>query len=246
MKFMGSARFYAHHWPLDDTGRGFRDYAALTEDRMTFLVTAMLEMKPELYDLSVPKAPLDIILQGGYVGNSSLNSKTIVLTSTGQELISSVNQIVSIDKATRRPLPLPDWWKKKYAEKAKSSQPLKFSKIDKPENVPVYTFKVARSDVDGNNHANWSVYVRCAFDAMYHFSKTRYLSSMPDFDQLCVKRMELLYIGESFDDDVLQVNAWEDNSQALTVIVHVNKGDTLLFQGKFIFFDNENLSSPVL
>ena len=238
MKFMGSARFYAHHWPLDDTGRVFRDYAALTDDRLTFLVTSVIDIKREMYDFKVPKAPLDIILKGGYIGNSSLNSKTTVLTSTGLELVSNVNQVVSIDTSTRRPLPLPDWWKQKYAESAKSSQPLKFIKIEKPENIPFYDYKVARSDLDSNNHANWSVYAKFAFDAMYHFSKTGHLSSMQNFDQFCVQRMELLYIGESFDDDVLHVHAWEDNSETLTVIAHINKGDNLLFQGKFIFFDN--------
>ncbi|XP_053401606.1 uncharacterized protein LOC128545957 isoform X2 [Mercenaria mercenaria] len=27
MKMLESARFFSHHWPLDDSGRTFRDYA---------------------------------------------------------------------------------------------------------------------------------------------------------------------------------------------------------------------------
>lgn len=238
MKFLESARYFAHHWPLDDSGKIFRDYAKLTDDRMTFLVTSVLDIKREMYNSKVLKSPLDVIVKGGFIGNSSLNSITSVITSAGIELMSNVNQVVSIDKSSRRPLPLPDWWKQKYAESAKSCPPLKFSKIEKPENIPFYDYKVARSDLDGNNHANWSVYVKFALDAMYHFSKTGYLASMPNFDEFSVNRMELMYSGESFDDDVLKVYAWEDHSSPFTAIVHIYKEDSFLFQGRFLFFDD--------
>lgn len=239
MTFLDSARFFAHHWPLDDNGRIFRDYAELTDDRLTFLVTSVMDIKSEMYDAKLPKSPLDVKVQGGFIGNSSLNSISTVFTSAGLELMSNVHQVVSIDRTSRRPLPLPDWWKQKYAKSAKSFHSLKFSKIEKPETIPCYDYKVARSDLDGNNHANWSVYVKFSLDALYHFSKTGYLASMPNFDSFCLQRMELLYSGESFDDDVLKVYAWEDNSVPFTVVVHIYKEDNHLFQGKFRFFDED-------
>ena len=239
MKFLESARYFCHHWPLDDSGRVFRDYAQLTDDRLTFMVTARVDVTPAMYDAKIPKSPLDVVVQGGFIGNCSLNSLTTVVTSSGQELMSNTNQVVSIDKTSRRPLPLPDWWKEKYAESAKPHQPLKFSKIDKPENIPFYDYKVARSDLDGNNHANWSVYVKFALDAMYHFAKTGFLASFSNFDKFCLTRMDLMYSGESFDDDVLKVFSWEDESTPNTAVVHIYKDDSFLFQGKFTFFKED-------
>jgi hypothetical protein len=32
--------------------------------------------------------------------------------------MSNINQVVYIDPSTRKPTPLPDWWKEKYAESA--------------------------------------------------------------------------------------------------------------------------------
>ena len=241
MKFLESVRFFAHHWPLDDNDRVFRDYAQLTDDRLTFLVTSRLDIEPAMYNSKIPKSPLDVLVQGGFIGNSSLNSITSVVTSGGQELMSNINQVVSIDRKTRRPLPLPDWWKEKYAVSAKPYQSLKFAKIDKPENIPFYDYKVARSDLDGNNHANWSVYVKFSLDAMYHFSKTGFLASFSDFDSFCISRMELMYSGESFDDDVLKVYSWEDESAPTTAVVHIYKGDNFLFQGKFQFFRDDKV-----
>lgn len=240
MKFLEAARFFSHHWPLDENGKVFRDYAQLTDDRLTFLVSSVFDIKRDMYDAKCPKSPLDIRVQGGYIGSSSLNSVATVFTSTGLQLLSNVNQVVSIDKISRRPLLLPDWWKQKYAESAKQFKPLKFNQIEKPKNIPFYDYKVARSDLDGNNHANWSVYVKFALDAMYHFSKTGYLTTVPDFDDLNLQHMELMYSGESFDDDVLHTYAWEDKSTPLTFVAHIYKENTHLFQGKFSFFDNEN------
>ena len=238
MKFLESARFFSHHWPLDETGRIFRDYAQLTDDRLTFLVSSNFDIKREMYDAKIPKSPLDVKVRGGFIGGASLNSLAAVFTKDGLELLSNVNQVVSVDKSSRRTLPLPDWWKQKYAESAKLFKPLKFNKVETPQELPFYDYKVARSDLDGNNHANWSVYVKFALDAMYHFSKTGHLVSFSNFDELCLQKMEVMYFGESFDDDVLHVYAWEDNSSPLTIISHIYKGDKHLFQGRFRYFED--------
>ena len=191
-----------------------------------------------MYDVKIPKSPLDVKVQGGFIGKTSLNSLATVFTIDSVELLSNVNQVVSVDKLSRRPLPLPDWWKQAYAESAKQFKPLKINKTEKPDKLPFYDYKVARSDLDGNNHANWSVYVKFALDAMYHFSKTGHLTSFSNFDDLCLQQMEVMYSGESFDDDILHVYAWEDNSSPFTIISHIYKGDNHLFQGKFKYFDD--------
>lgn len=233
MKLLESCRFFCHHWPLDDTGRTFRDYAELTSDRLTFLVTSVMDLSLDLYDPSKPKSPLDVKVQGGYVGNTSLNSIATVLTTDGDKLLSNVNHVVSIDKTTRRPSPLPEWWKQKNAKFGENVDALKFSKYEKPSTTQSFKVNVTRSDLDGNNHTNWSCYVRFALDGLYHHVKHGFVTGFLDLEKRGLQRMELLYSGESFDDDALDVFVWNDPEDANQVRTHIEKEGTLLFQGTF-------------
>ncbi|XP_060554438.1 uncharacterized protein LOC132715451 isoform X2 [Ruditapes philippinarum] len=237
MKILESARFFSHHWPLDETGRTFRDYAEVTSDRMTFLITSRMDIDLNLYKPSVPKCPLDIKVQGGYVGSSSLNSIATVQTKCGQQLLSNINQVVSIDRATRRPKALPDWWREKYAKSGEQFSSLKFEKYAKPDSVEPFTIQVVRSDLDGNNHTNWSCYVRYALDGAYHNAKHGKLDSLKDIDKRGLQSMELLFSGESFDDDKLQVYAWQQEGDGDQIRVHIEKDGNFIFQATLRYFE---------
>ncbi|KAL4234958.1 hypothetical protein ACF0H5_006599 [Mactra antiquata] len=237
MKLLESARYYCHHWPIDDTGRNFRDYAELTSDRMTFLVTSRMDIDRCIYDLNTPKNPLDVKVQSGYVGNSSLNSIATVQTLDGQRLLSNINQVVSIDRATRRPKQLPDWWREKYSKCGENASPLKFEKCSKPEGLVPFEIKVVRSDQDGNGHTNWSSYVRYSLDCIYHNAKHGRIDNFNDFNQLGLQSMELLHIGECFDDDLLSIYAWNKQQTQSTVCVHVEKDNKVIFQGTYTFYE---------
>ncbi|XP_052818893.1 uncharacterized protein LOC128244839 isoform X2 [Mya arenaria] len=236
MKLLESCRFFSHHWPLDDTGRTFRDYAEVTSDRLTFLVTSSLDIEKDLYDPAKPKCPLDVVVQGGYIGSTSLNSIATVRTLDGVDLIKNVNQVVSVDKSSRRPLRLPEWWKEKYEESAKKFSALKFDRYAKPATLPSFKVHVTRSDQDGNNHTNWSCYVRFGLDGLYHNVKHGLVQHFNDLEKRGLKRMELLFSGESFDDDILDVYVWNDPDDVNKVRVHVEKEGVFLFQGMFEYF----------
>lgn len=237
MKMLESARFFSHHWPLDDSGRTFRDYADLTSDCMTFLVTSRMDIQRNLYDPNVPKCPLDIKVEGGYVGNTSLNSVATVQTKCGQSLLSNVNQVVTIDKSTRRPKPISDWWKEKYAKSGEKFTALKFNKYPKPETVEPFKIHVVRSDLDGNNHTNWSCYVRYSLDGLYYNVKQGKLHTFHDVERRGLQSMELLFLGESFDDDTLDVYVWQEEEDGYKVRVHIEKENNLIFQGTYSFFE---------
>lgn len=236
MKLLESARFFSHHWPLDEHGRTFRDYAEVTSDRMTFLVTSRMDIERSLYDTSVPKCPLDIKVQGGYIGSSSVNSIVTVQTEQSQRLLSNVNQVVSIDRVTRRPMPFPDWWKTKYEKSARSYTSLKFEKYLKPDALEPFKIHVVRSDLDAYNHTNWTCYVRFALDGLYHNVKHGKLEMFNDIDRRGLQSMELLYAGESFDDDTLNVFVWGSEEDSYRARVHIEKDENLIFQGTFSFF----------
>ncbi|KAK3096830.1 hypothetical protein FSP39_003740 [Pinctada imbricata] len=237
MGLVVTGRIFAHHYPLDDPKRTFRDYEKLTEDRLTFLVTSELQFTKLLYDKESPKRPLMMKVQGGYIGNSSFNSYTSVHAENGELLISNINQVVSIDMQTRRPKPLPDWWKQKYAESAKNKPSLKIAKFEKPGNTGFYQVKVAWSDTDFNHHTTWSAYVRYVIDAAHKCQREGTLSNFDDNLKSGISKLELQYFGESLEGDHLDVFVWEECSNGDRVLRgDVHKDGKSSFQCTLKFF----------
>lgn len=236
MNLVVSGRMFVHHQPLDETGRTFRDFEKLTSDRLTFLVTSEVCFTKALYDPDIPKSSLLTTVRGGYIGNTSFNSHSFMKTESNELLISNVNQVVSIDMETRRPKPLPDWWKVKYAESAKKFESYKLERFPRRENTSVYHVKVAWSDTDMNNHATWSAYVRYAKDAAHHAVRT---GSLPDFEENLgkgISKIQSHYLGECLEGDELTVYIWEDSRESYQLKCHIDKNEECIFQTVISFF----------
>lgn len=239
MKLMGAARGVAYHYPQDDSGRTFRDFARMTSDRMAFMISSEVVFSKDLYDFSIKKAPLRLHVLGGYVGSSSLNTITRMFDSTEEKLLASnITQVVSIDTETRRPKPLPDWWRDKYAESAKLHVSLKFDNIEHPSDASTYQCHVAWSDTDAYGHTNWASYARYVVDAAHHCSRKGDLKHFDSNIGHGLHKTELHYCGESFMDDTLTVYTWEDKNDSKMLYFDICKGDTSIFQSRFYFFDN--------
>ncbi|KAJ8308216.1 hypothetical protein KUTeg_013090 [Tegillarca granosa] len=237
MRMVGSARWYSHHYPLDESGRTFRDYAEMTSDRLTFMVTSEFIMTKKMYDHSIPKSPLCVKVQGGYIGNTSMNSIATVTTATSEiELIRNTNQIVSINKSTRRPSPLPDWWKEKYTESAKNHKSLKIDKFEKADNAGFYQNKVAWSDTDRNLHTNFSTYVRFCIDAAHHCAKEGTLKHFEENLKNGINVVQLHFYQESNEGDMLDVYCWEDPSNSKKIYFDIHIGEKSIFQSIMLLF----------
>ncbi|CAG5117988.1 unnamed protein product, partial [Candidula unifasciata] len=119
MKTAMAARTYILHHPDPVTGDVFLDWPRVTSDRYMFMSSAEYTMSRRLYDSSIPKWPLDARFSLGNVGNSSVSYviELYVHNENTAPLWKCVTQSVSIDTATRKPSPLPDWFKDKYKGK---------------------------------------------------------------------------------------------------------------------------------
>lgn len=237
MNLVVSGRMFAHHYRLDETGKTFRDFEKLTSDCLTFLVTSEVCFTKALYDPDVPKNTLLTTIKGGYIGNTSFNSHSLLKTENSDLLISNINQVVSIDPKSRRPKPLPDWWKMKYAESAKQFQSYKLEKFPRAENTSVYHVKVAWSDTDMNNHTTWSAYVRYAKDGAHNAART---GSLPNFEENLrkgISKIQSHYLGECLEGDELVVYIWEDVGECYQLKCHIDKDKDCLFQCVISFFN---------
>lgn len=238
LKILESSRFYAHHYQLDDTGRTFRDYAKLTSDRLIFLVASEIRMTKELYDHSIPKFPLNIKIVGGAIGNTSLNSITTIYSDLENiELVQNTNRVVSIDKNTRRPLPLPDWWKEKYTKTAKAHDALKMTKFEIPTgNTGFYQHKVAWSETDLNEHTNWGAYFKYCVNAAHHCAKKGSLKHFHKNVTNGVRLVHCYFYGESLEDDLLDIYCWEDPHDTKKLYFDIHRGQNSINQCVFHFF----------
>ena len=111
--------------------------------------------------------------------------------------------------------------------------------------VPVRHFRwrmrVAHSDTDVNQHVNQAMYCRYCTDAAAsatHHGHLHYFRG--DFYNYRVKQIDVLYQGEAFPDDELDVCVWEDENLANTLHFQILKGTshvtfcTMLFNSPVI------------
>ncbi|XP_041371430.1 uncharacterized protein LOC121384985 isoform X2 [Gigantopelta aegis] len=220
-------RFFANHKPLDKSGRTFCDYAKLTNDSYSFMASVAIETDQGMYDRTVSKWPLSFQFQIGYVGKSSLSSiGTLTAPSTGQKLMHIITQVVYINKATRRPMPLPDWWRGKYANVAISNEPLIVQRTARPADTHVFKVTVMWTDTDNYNHTTWTSYVQFCINAMHDgIKKGFYKNVSKEVVQMGLRKIRMGFTGENLEGDELIVHSWESAEDNTAVCFEIENTD---------------------
>ena len=185
---------------------------------------------------------LTIYLELGYIGKSSLNTRAqLVDRNTGRVFAENINQVVSVDKESRTPLPLPDWWVEKYrswqsADGSKLIVPL----MDTHSTAHRYRVRVTWSNTDYYGHTNYVAYLRFCYDAvmdaMQHGLLTNFQGDIDDYE---TKKTTMNYQHECRAGDDIDVSLWPEDDP---YIVHfsIHKGDALLFQCTLEFHEPED------
>ena len=241
---MTKARMCAFHMPSSDTGDTFLEYDKLTSDRFTFMASVKTSVSRSYYTMpDLPELPtLRASVCLGYIGTSSLNTvATINCPESGEVYVHSVNQVVSVDKSTRKPTPLPDWWRTKYAAMVTGNERLVIPRFSRPETVHRYESRVPWSDVDMYRHTNYVAYLRycidCATDGVFSGA---YSNFTEDLSKYCIKDTSLAFYSESNANDTLVISSWEDKDNAsLLRFDGTNNGKTV-FQSSIEFYPAED------
>ncbi|XP_071103007.1 uncharacterized protein [Haliotis cracherodii] len=239
MRFVTIARIFASHCPLDVSGRTVFDYSELTSDRLGFAASSEFVTERELYDISVPKNPLDVLYQLGYVGKSSFSSVgSIIVPSTGQTIFRNINHLVGMDKTRRRPKPLPDWWREKHGGSAILKHPLIVPKIERPGGAVQYNVKVAWMHTDNHNHTNYAYYAYFCINALHYAIEKGCLGALTkDVVKRGIKSMRNTYMGESLENDELTIGVWASDQDDRTVHFDIQKLGQTIFQSTFVYHD---------
>ena len=240
-KLLTGVRIAAYHVPNKDTGATFLEYDKLTEDRLTFMASTRTEFSHKLYGLvdSVKMPTFEAILQLGFVGNSSLNSIACLTDKEdGSFLAKNINQVVTVDKTTRKPTPIPDWWKNKYMPVVEGNERLIVPALEIPPKTYAYDIRVAWSDIDIYWHTNYLTYIRYCLDtAKDGIVKNYYAKFHDDILQYHVKSMDIMYRGESKAGDRLDVKSWENPDDPYLLHFDISVVGKTIFQNSMHFYE---------
>lgn len=236
------SRIAAYHTVDGKTNASFLEYDKMTSDVFTFMASTRTSVNAAFYKLLDGDAfpALSIKLHLGYVGTSSLNTVAVLSdTNSGAVLARNVNQVVVIDKSTRKPTPVPDWWRQKYESFVVENERLILPSLDIPkENTYRYDLKVSWNDIDAYGHTNFLSYVKYCFDAgMDAVDKKFYTSLHDDILKYNVKDIESSYRGECQAGDAITVVTWQNAQNPFKLHFSVEKDGKALYQSSVEFFE---------
>ncbi|XP_067686955.1 uncharacterized protein [Haliotis asinina] len=239
LRFVTTARIFATNHPLDDSGRTMFDFDQLFSDSMSFVASTEVISEKAVYDTSVPKSPLDVFYQLGYVGKSSLSTvASIVVPSTGKTILRNINQFVVVHKTSRRPKPLPEWWREKYGGIAILKEPLIIPRLQRPTDAVQYRINVAWINTDNYKHTNYTVYVDYCINALHYAIEKGCMGSITkDVVKRGIKSSRNTYIGESLENDELTIWVWASEQDDRTVHFDIQKLDQSVSQSTFVYHD---------
>ena len=196
----------------------FMDTTALKPANSSYVqIKQVLRINPEIYNLHfLSDASFKITKQLCEPGRTTNNlvAKMVDIKS-GNLLVQKGLKFGIIDNVTRKPVPHPDWFVKKYSYlygSESTPELLRQTIPDPPKDCFQWGTIVRFSDMDSNFHANQSVYIKFCFDcaataslggSLVHF--TGDINAYPVLD------ISIDYLGESFAGDELIVVMWQDH-----------------------------------
>ncbi|KAK7092927.1 uncharacterized protein [Littorina saxatilis] len=242
LKAASACRMYAMHMPANDSGETFFQYDQITSHCFTFISSSLVNISLHMYTSSVPKWPLEVKLQGGHMGRTSLStvsSMTSPADPERRELMRQINQVVLVDKETRRPIPIEDKWRNLYQSQCVRGEPLIIKRQDVPESGPlsVYQVKIAWSDTDNYNHTNFASYPRFAVDAVHDAVRLGKLEGHLSQAEISsgISQVKTAYLGECVEGDVLKIQVWSVEGYDRTVLCSMEKDGQVINQVTLTF-----------
>ena len=240
---MDASRAVALTEYLDETGnKGFLDYAEIDKEAPIFTVSSNMYIEPHFHSLvgsnSTPELVVNLSL--GHIGKTSWNSIAVLHDlREGRDLVKTSIQYVLVDRGTRKPKLLPNWWIQKYKEAVAEKERLVVKPLEKPDKCLEFDMKVTWSDIDNRKHTNYMSYSRFCLDAAMEATDKRYYSMFrDDILKYYMKGAEFRYTGESFANDQLRVYTWENVENPWKIHFDIHKINySSIFQSSIEYFN---------
>ena len=206
-------------------------------DSHVFALSASYDVMPAFYTGRHMNNQLNTRLELANIGKTSFQFHTSMRSAqTGQVLHKAVAQLVVVDKESRRPTPLPDYFLDNFLGTATKVPVEKVMALNKPNHSAVVHYTVRWSDTDTYLHVNNGSYIRICFDAMVEVSRQgKFKSLAGDLAQYWVKHFNCLFLNEASPGDILDVYSWEDENYPMNVHARAERRGQAIFQCSFWF-----------
>lgn len=242
---MCCAREIAFKSHNSEVGSTFLEFSKLCLDHFYFTVSTGLQIDRTFYDLiscDQPSKPSFMVnLLPGYIGRTSMNFVYHLTTDDHPNFLAKhTTQYVIVDKDSRKPVLIPDWWRRKYEKYFDSKQNLVFAPLELPKaNTTAfrYNMKPTWSDTDQYSHVNYRAYPRFCFDAAMEAVKMRLFKGFDgDILNYRVKTIESTYKGECVAGDQITVVSWQNSEYPLILYFIIEKDGKFIYQSTVEFY----------
>jgi acyl-CoA thioesterase FadM len=179
------------------------------------MIKLVLNINPKVYPFDfMEKRNLRITTHLNEPGTTSYNITTTLTNDDSEILVERYAKLGRIDNETRRPVKNPEEFLKAFSYLKNKGSPPALTKTDIPK-TPTDCFKwcltTRYSDLDSKLHANQSLYIKSCIDCVTHVSKNGKLVPFHgDMIWYPVTYLAINYLGESFANDELVVNMWQE------------------------------------
>lgn len=220
----------------------FADLDTLLKENYEFYATLDIEMNREFHRVSSPKYPLEILCELIYIGNSSYRTlKTLRHLEKDVPYGTCSIQSVLVNRATRKPTQLPEWWRVKYEPYCKNGKPLKMDKLTKGLHLKITSFPVTvyNSNCDWYKHTHFSSYIMFCYNAYIDgVNKGSYDHVTQSSLDNGIKTLTISFIKESLLGDKLTVDSWEDFGKPNCLNFEIKKYNDVCCQVVITFHEN--------
>lgn len=240
MRLFGRGFFVACH--TEDPDRGVTSYLDMAKmpNKLIFIRVINMTIEKDFHRLQHSnRRLLSIRIHLSHVGNTSWNTISVLKDgNSGKVLATSRRKTVIINKVTRKPQPLPNWWKRKYAPTVVDSQELVVPSLEVPsENTYRYILTVTRKDTDLNKHVSNASYVKFCFDAATEAIRNNfYVGFHGDILSYGVEALRMSFVKEARAGDSLTVITWQDTHNPKILHFSFEKADEIIYQNSMGFF----------
>ena len=155
---------------VGENGEQFFKMDDLFKDGLTFAACTEITASQQLFDRSLRNSSLDVRYSIGSIGKTSYSFLTNVYPAgTDTPIVCNRIKFIFIDRDTRRPKPLPQYFLDEYKGKGEEeNKSFIIPQIDRPDKTFVHNVQVMWLDTDINNHTNFSAYVVYAINAIHY------------------------------------------------------------------------------
>ncbi|XP_069121691.1 uncharacterized protein [Argopecten irradians] len=223
----------------------------------TVVVGQGLRLSSNLYHKisHILSSNLHVESRAAAIGRTSMTNLYILsCADTKQELARCVTTVVLTSTSTKRPTPLPDWFKEKYANESSTKFDLLQHGVKtkrKYQNVPEECFhmemRTRHSDTDYvNNHVNQTKYLQFCMEGAGEAALSRYYRNFTsDILRHPVLESDIIYLGESRACENLTVSTWQDNETEQVIHFSIyNKSSSKCVAVASIKFDTRSRRPP--